>query len=70
MFVAALKILRPKFNSLCSLAGEQQKVFSVAKENRPKLKLESVDRVALLKEKLDSNLVLSCFEPEEAVVVP
>ena len=70
IFVAALKTLRPRFNSLCSLAGEQQKIFFMAEGRRPKIKLESVDRVALSREKLDSDFLFSCFESEEAVAAP
>ena len=65
VFTSAVKQLRPGLENLTSQASQQHWIFFGTNDNRgPKLKLEGLDHDTMVKEQLDSELLLSCFEAQ------
>ena len=59
----AVRQLHPKLESLCLQAEKQDWLFFRSYDHlSPKLKLESMDPDSIANERLDSQLLLTCFE--------
>ncbi|MCJ1242428.1 hypothetical protein MMC14_010436 [Varicellaria rhodocarpa] len=62
IFVAAIEKLRPKLVSLCVQAQRHSWYF--LDSSSPRLRLENADPNMIAEERLDSELLLSCFDTE------